>query len=92
MYGHTLPEESKPVVLAVRVALVPAIRTRQCLSSRGLCRRVFEDRAAATPFDELALAFVRYKLDIEIECTDAIGGGVIVVSRINKGLLEPIHA
>jgi hypothetical protein len=53
---------------------------------------VFLDRAAAAASDELALAFARDNLDhLDIERTDTIGGGEIVVSRINEALLEPIR-
>jgi hypothetical protein len=54
---------------------------------------VFRDRATATVSDELALQFVRDELaDFEIERTDMIGGGSIVVSRVTETLLQPIHA
>jgi hypothetical protein len=54
---------------------------------------LFRDRATATVSDELALQFVRDELaDFDIERTDMIGGGPIVVSRVTETLLEPIHA
>jgi hypothetical protein len=53
---------------------------------------VFQDPSSASASDELGLAFVRYELDdLDLEHTDAIGGGKIVVSRANQALLEPIH-
>jgi hypothetical protein len=53
---------------------------------------VFRDRAAATASDELALVFVRDELTgLDIEGTDAIGGGEIAVTRVTDALLEPIH-
>jgi hypothetical protein len=54
---------------------------------------VFRDRAAATASDEVALAFVHDELhDLEIERTHMVGGGEIVASRVDKALLQPIHA
>jgi hypothetical protein len=54
---------------------------------------VFRERAAATASDDVALTFVRDELaDVEIERSDSIGGGEIVVSRVTDALLEPIHA
>jgi len=54
---------------------------------------VFRDRAAASASDELALAFVRSELDdLEVERTETIGGGEIIVSRVTEALLKPVHA
>jgi hypothetical protein len=54
---------------------------------------VFRDQAAASASDEVALTFVRDELDdLDIERTDAIGGGEIAVTRVTEALLEPIHA
>ncbi len=54
---------------------------------------VFRNHAAATASDELALAFVRDELDgLNLERTATIGGGEIVVSRVNQALLGPIHS
>jgi hypothetical protein len=51
---------------------------------------VFQDRAASSGSDELAMAFVRYNLDhLDVERTDMIGGGEIVVSRVSAPFLEP---
>jgi len=53
---------------------------------------VFRDRAASIGSDELALAFVRYNLDdLDVERTDMIGGGEIVVSRVTGAFLESTH-
>jgi hypothetical protein len=54
---------------------------------------VFRDPPAAVASDEVGLAFVRDQLDdLEIERTDPIGGGEIVVSRVTAALLDPIRA
>jgi hypothetical protein len=54
---------------------------------------VFGDRGAAAVSDEVALGFVRDELDgLDIQRTDTIGGGEIVVSRVTEALLEPIHS
>ncbi len=54
---------------------------------------VFADRDAAYRSDEVARVFVRDELEkLQIERTDAIGGGQIVVDRVTDALLEPIHA
>jgi hypothetical protein len=54
---------------------------------------VFRDRETASSSDGVALAFVRDELEkVEIERSNAIGGGEIVVSRVTDALLEPIHA
>jgi hypothetical protein len=54
---------------------------------------VFRDRDAATASDQVALTFVREQLaDLQIERTEAIGGGEIAVTRVTASLLEPIHA
>jgi len=54
---------------------------------------VFADHATATASDEVAMVFVRDELDtVDIERTDTVGGGELVVSRVTEALLEPIHA
>jgi hypothetical protein len=54
---------------------------------------VFADEASAIASDEVAMVFVRDELDtVDIERTDTVGGGEIVVSRVTDALLEPIHA
>jgi hypothetical protein len=54
---------------------------------------VFRDRAAAAASDAVGLGFVRDQLDdLQIERTDSLGGGEIVVSRVTAALLEPIRA
>ena len=54
---------------------------------------VFRNRHAALASDEVAVAFVRdHVAELGVERTDAIGGGVIVVTRVATALLEPIHA
>jgi hypothetical protein len=54
---------------------------------------VFRDRSTAAASDELALQFVRDELSgFDIKRADIVGGGEIVVSRVTKALLEPIHA
>ena len=54
---------------------------------------VFADRDAAYRSDEVAQAFVRDELEhLQIERTDSIGGGQIVVDRVTDALLQPIHA
>lgn len=53
---------------------------------------VFSDRGAASISDAVAVKFVREELShLEIERTEAIGGGEIVVSRVTDALLEPIR-
>jgi Antibiotic biosynthesis monooxygenase len=53
---------------------------------------LLRDQAAAEESDELALAFVRDRLDaFDLERTEIIGGEV-VVSRAVSELLEPAHA
>jgi hypothetical protein len=53
---------------------------------------VFRDRETASSSDVVALAFVRDELEkVEIERSNALGGGEIVVSRVTDALLEPIR-
>jgi hypothetical protein len=53
---------------------------------------IFRDWDAASISDAVALKFVRERLaGLEIERTEAIGGGEIIVSRITAGLLESVH-
>ena len=54
---------------------------------------VFRDRVTASASDDVAATFVGNELaDLDIERTDSIGGGEIVVSRVTDALLAPIHA
>jgi hypothetical protein len=54
---------------------------------------VFRDRAAAEASDEVALRFVGGELeDVEIERSEPVGGGEIIVTRVTEALLDPIRA
>ena len=83
-------------VFADRIAALDgfvAYQVLDCGDGDILAAGVFADRAAAARSDELALAFLREELEeFELDRTELICGGALVVGRATTALLEPAHA